>query len=176
MSSPFRNSFYKLQTPMSTSKIGYREPIGLINFRGLLARRIAMPTPCAPRIILAQHARTDRQPARAPSTPPYGSGLTQAELFFGVSHRRFLGPAVAFPAPLHLKLNWSVFCQTKSNHSGKKSPASAASRHWLPWLIGTRASFPARVLVSPTYPGRLCFPAVTLPDGSRRAKLSCFYA
>jgi transposase len=33
----------------------------MMNFRGLLARRIAMPTPFAPRIILPQNARSDLQ-------------------------------------------------------------------------------------------------------------------
>src|SRR5712664_1018044 len=42
----------------------------MINIRGLLARRIAMPTPFAPHIILSQNARTELQAwVRASSTP-----------------------------------------------------------------------------------------------------------
>jgi transposase len=42
----------------------------MISFRGLLARRIAMPTPFAPRLILAQNDRTNLQTlVRAYSTP-----------------------------------------------------------------------------------------------------------
>src|SRR5256712_9697739 len=42
----------------------------MLNIAGLLARRSPMPTPFAPRIILAQNARTDLQTlARAHSTP-----------------------------------------------------------------------------------------------------------
>src|SRR6266478_9206757 len=41
-----------------------------MNFRGLLARRVTMPTPFAPRIILSQDARMDLHAlARAHSTP-----------------------------------------------------------------------------------------------------------
>jgi len=42
----------------------------MMNFHGLLARRIAMPTPFAPRIIVPQNARSDLQTlARAQCTP-----------------------------------------------------------------------------------------------------------
>jgi hypothetical protein len=42
----------------------------MMHFHGLLARRIAMPTPFAPRIILPQNARSDLQTlVRAHCTP-----------------------------------------------------------------------------------------------------------
>src|SRR5713101_592231 len=55
---------------MRMSRIWYREQSDMIHIRGFLARRVAMPTPFAPHIILSHNARTELQAlVRAYSTP-----------------------------------------------------------------------------------------------------------
>src|SRR5882724_12392785 len=56
---------------MRTSRIWAREQSDMIHIRGLLARRVARPTPFAPHSILSHNARTELQAwVRASSTPP----------------------------------------------------------------------------------------------------------
>jgi hypothetical protein len=66
----------------------------MISSRGFLARRAAMPTPFAPRLILSQQARTELQAlARASSMPP-SLGL-RARLVLRAA-------AIATPTQLHI--------------------------------------------------------------------------
>src|SRR2546426_21468 len=56
---------------MRTSRIWEREQSDMLHIRGFLARRVAMPTPFAPHIILSHNARTELQAVvRASATPP----------------------------------------------------------------------------------------------------------
>src|SRR6266853_3776988 len=76
----------------------------MLNIAGLLARRSPMPTPFAPRIILAQNARTDLQTlARAHSTPQ-SLGL----------RARIVLRAADTDTPTHLQIGRDLGC---SNHT-----------------------------------------------------------
>src|SRR5215813_5577005 len=60
---------------MRTSRIWYREQSDMIHIRGFLARRVAMPTPFAPHIILSHKARTELQALVRASSTPQSLGL-----------------------------------------------------------------------------------------------------
>src|SRR6266853_6365658 len=60
---------------MRTSRIWYREQSDMIYIRGFLARRVAMPTPFAPHLILSQKARTELQALVRASSTPQSLGL-----------------------------------------------------------------------------------------------------
>src|ERR1700704_226963 len=60
---------------MGMSKIWYREQSDMLYIRGPLARRVAMPTPFAPHIILSQKARTELQALVRASSTPQSLGL-----------------------------------------------------------------------------------------------------
>src|SRR5882762_9348215 len=60
---------------MRMSKIWYREQSDMLYIRGPLARRVAMPTPFAPHIILSQKARTELQALVRASSTPQSLGL-----------------------------------------------------------------------------------------------------
>jgi putative transposase len=76
----------------------------MINFRGLLARRIPMPTPIAPRIILSQNARANLHTLiRAHSTP-------QALAL----RARIVLRAADFDRPTNLQISRELSCDNRT--------------------------------------------------------------
>src|SRR5712691_10449878 len=169
---------------MRTARIWYREQSDMIHIRGFLARRVAMPTPFAPHIILSHNARTELQALVRAYSTPQSLGL----------RARIVLRAADTDTPTNLQIGRDLGCcnHTVGKCDGATSPwayqackmpcAQGVHERSLPLLVYRSSRWPAschktRIAPSPAGPlmrsWRLCLTLCTpIPSAAQVSGVS----